>query len=292
MAFIKIDRNFFEGKYWKQKRVFSQAEAWIDLVRTARFEIEPETRILSSGRYITIKRGEIHASIRFLAERWSWGTDKVKRFLDAAISEQAIERRTEQGESIITLLNYGIYNPTDDESQTPNRTPNRTPIDTPTEHPSIHQPNTNKYKLKNIRTKEDKNNIVGVKKTPATLHTVCKNLFIEKFRQLFGEEYYWEAKDGANLNPIIKKIKFNREKKEMPIDDESISIAFSLFLDSITDKWLLENFSISNINSKFNEIISQAKNGRTKQQCNQPTSAELSAAVEIGMALAEADKRR
>lgn len=161
MAFIKIDRNFFEGKYWRQKRVFSQAEAWIDLVRTARFEIEPETRILSSGRYITIKRGEIHASIRFLAERWSWGNDKVKRFLDAAISEQAIERRTEQGESIITLLNYDIYNPVGDESQTPNRTPNRAPIDTPTEHPSIHQPNTRKYKLKNIRTKEYKKYILS-----------------------------------------------------------------------------------------------------------------------------------
>lgn len=161
MAFIKIDRNFFEGKYWRQKRVFSQAEAWIDLIRTARFEIEPETRILSSGRYITIKRGEIHASIRFLAERWSWGNDKVKRFLDAAISEQAIERRTEQGESIITLLNYDIYNPVGDESQTPNRTPNRTPIDTPTEHPSIHQPNTRKYKLKNIRTKEYKKYILS-----------------------------------------------------------------------------------------------------------------------------------
>ncbi len=290
MAFIKIDRNFFEGKYWKQKRVFSQAEAWIDLVRTARFEIEPETRILSSGRYITIKRGEIHASIRFLAERWSWGIDKVKRFLDAAISEQAIERRTEQGESIITLLNYDIYNPVGDESQTANRTPNQTPIDTPTEHQQVHQPNTNKYKLKNIRTKEDKNNIVGVKKTPATLHTVCKNLFIEKFRQLFGEEYYWEAKDGANLNPIIKKIRFNREKKEMPIDDESINVAFSLFLDSITDKWLLENFSIPNINSKFNEIISQAKNGRTKQQNTRPSPSELEAAVEIGMALAAGNR--
>lgn len=161
MAFIKIDRNFFEGKYWKQKRVFSQAEAWIDLVRSARFEIEPETRILSNGRYITIKRGEIHASIRFLAERWSWGTDKVKRFLDAAISEQAIERRTEQGESILTLLNYGAYNPVGDECQTPNRTPNRTPIDTPTKHPSIHQPNTRKYKLKNIRTKEYKKYILS-----------------------------------------------------------------------------------------------------------------------------------
>ena len=143
MAFIKIDRNFFEGKYWKQKRVFSQAEAWIDLVRTARFEIEPETRILSSGRYITIKRGEIHASIRFLAERWSWGIDKVKRFLDAAISEQAIERRTEQGESIITLLNYDIYNPVGDESQTANRTPNQTPIDTPTKHQQVQ---TKEYK--------------------------------------------------------------------------------------------------------------------------------------------------
>lgn len=132
--------------------------------------------------------------------------------------------------------------------------------------------------------------IISGEKTPATLHTVCKNLFIEKFRQLFGEEYYWEAKDGANLNPIIKKIRFNREKKEMPIDDESISVAFSLFLDSITDKWLLENFSIPNINSKFNEIISQAKNGRTKQQNTRPSPSELEAAVEIGMALAAGNR--
>lgn len=119
MAYIKIDRGFFDGKYWKQKRVFSQAEAWIDLVRIARFEVEPETRLLPNNRRISIGRGEIHASVRFLAERWLWGNGRVKRFIDAAISEHAMERRTEQGESIIKLSNYDSYNQVNDYNGTP-----------------------------------------------------------------------------------------------------------------------------------------------------------------------------
>lgn len=291
MAYIKIDRKFFEGKYWEQKRIYSQAEAWIDLVRMARFEVEPETRILPSGRYITIKRGEIHASIRFLAEHWLWGNDKVKRFLDIAITEQAIERRIEQGESIITLLNYEYYNPIVLENRTPDRTQDRTTTSTPTSTPTEHRPVQTKEYKERKEYKKDKNK-PSVAKAPVTLHTICKDIFHEKFRQLFGEEYYWEAKDAANINSILKKIKHNRELKSMPNDDDKVASAFESFLDTIKDDWILKNYSITNINSKFNEIISQAKNGRTKQTGNRPTSAEISAAVEIGMALAEADQKK
>lgn len=122
-----------------------------------------------------------------------------------------------------------------------------------------------------VLSKDNKHDGV-LKKTPSTLHSVCKNIFIEKFKSLFNDEYYWEAKDGANLNSIIKKIKFNRDKKGMSTDDDSVSVAFGLFLDSITDKWILENFSIPNINSKFNEIISQAKSGKNQLYATQKVS--------------------
>lgn len=122
-----------------------------------------------------------------------------------------------------------------------------------------------------VLSKDNKHDGV-LKKTPSTLHSVCKNIFIEKFKSLFNDEYYWEAKDGANLNPIIKKIKFNRDKKGMSTDDDSVSVAFGLFLDSITDRWILENFSIQNINSKFNEIISQAKSGKNQLYATQKVS--------------------
>ena len=235
-------------------------------------------------RGITIKRGQLLTSRKKLSVETGISEQSIRTCLDRLQSTNEITVRSTNLNTVIAINKYDIYQANETEINQP--TNQRSPSQTTNDQPTTNQPTNKNYK----NDKKDKNNIVGVKKTPATLHTVCKNLFIEKFRQLFGEEYYWEAKDGANLNPIIKKIKFNREKKEMPIDDESISVAFSLFLDSITDKWLLENFSIPNINSKFNEIISQAKNGRTKQQNTRPSPSELEAAVEIGMALAAGNR--
>lgn len=110
-GFIRLNRKFFKGSYWNQKRTFSLSEAWLDLIFLARFDAEPTYEILPSGREITIKRGELRASLRFLSERWGWGVEKTKRFIDRHIEKHDIERRTEQGESILTLCNYGKYNP-------------------------------------------------------------------------------------------------------------------------------------------------------------------------------------
>lgn len=45
----------------------------------------------------------------------------------------------------------------------------------------------------------------------------------------------------------------------MDVSDESILYALRYLLSSIKEGWIFENFSVSNINSKFNEIVSQAK---------------------------------
>ena len=61
------------------------------------------------------------------------------------------------------------------------------------------------------------------------------------------------------MTHLLQKLKFQREKKGMDVSDGNILYALQYLLASIKDKWLLENFSVANINSKFNEIISNAK---------------------------------
>ncbi len=117
-GYIKLSRKYFNNAYWKQERTFSLAEAWLDLIQMARFDADPATKVLPSGREITIQRGELHAGLRYLSNRWSWSVEKTKRYIDKHIEKNEIERRTEHSESILKLSNYDIYNPL------PNTAPN------------------------------------------------------------------------------------------------------------------------------------------------------------------------
>ena len=95
------------------------------------------------------------------------------------------------------------------------------------------------------------------KKRPNPLNSEARKLFEERYQVLFSSNYYWSAKDAGNMSSLLKKLKFQREKKNLPIDDQGVLNALKYLLDSITDGWILENFSVTNINSKFNEIVSQ-----------------------------------
>ena len=92
---------------------------------------------------------------------------------------------------------------------------------------------------------------------PNPLNSEARKLFEERYQALFSSNYYWSAKDAGNMSSLLKKLKFQREKKNLPIDDQGVLNALKYLLDSITDGWILENFSVTNINSKFNEIVSQ-----------------------------------
>ena len=83
--------------------------------------------------------------------------------------------------------------------------------------------------------------------------------FEEYFKSTFSDNYYWTAKDAGAMSQLLKKLRFQREKKQMDISDESLLYALQYLLSSIKEGWIFENFSVTNINSKFNEIVSQAK---------------------------------
>lgn len=123
-GYIILQRKFFEGQFWDEKRVFSKAEAWIDLVREARFEKEPKTTFIK-GKSVTWNRGELPVSLRFLADRWGWSKNKVDHFIKFLTNDGALKTRTHEGtaQTIITLCNYESYNPVSSNEGTAKGTP-------------------------------------------------------------------------------------------------------------------------------------------------------------------------
>lgn len=115
-GYIPISRKLFESHLWLEEREFSKAEAWLDLIQSARFEAN-STKVIVGCKVVEIYRGEFPATIRFLAKRWGWNKNRVDRFLKLLALEKMITTRTANGTSqtIIKLCNYDDYNPTQEE---------------------------------------------------------------------------------------------------------------------------------------------------------------------------------
>lgn len=106
-GFIKLNRKYFDNFLWNEPRIYSKAEAWLDLIGSARFEASTE---FVNGRVIDIQRGEIPVSRRFLEKRWGWGCTKVTNFLEILTKQGMINQRQYQEQTILILCRYDYYN--------------------------------------------------------------------------------------------------------------------------------------------------------------------------------------
>ena len=138
-GFIMLQRKFFSHDFWGEKRKFSRAEAFVDLIRSANFAPK---RVLVGNAYIELERGQQIASLRFLGQRWGWSTFKVKSFLKLLFEEKMAYTKTKHQQTILTLCNYDTYNTPPNENQTQTK----------------HEHNTNQTKH-NKGNKEKKNNM-------------------------------------------------------------------------------------------------------------------------------------
>ena len=110
-------------------------------------------------------------------------------------------------------------------------------------------------------------------KKPQKEPTPChrgRQIFEAYFLELYGEPYYWQAKDAKAMNSILKKIAFARSHKNppLPTDDDSLLKAWSEFLHLIDKTWIMNNFSVNKIDSQYNEIVSEMKNHKQNVTSN------------------------
>ena len=109
-GYIPISRRIFKHRFWCEEREYSRFEAWLDLLQSARFE--DAKQYIGKYRSVMVKRGQLVASVRFLADRWKWSTKRVINYLSAIEKDGQISRETpkETGITIISITNYDVYN--------------------------------------------------------------------------------------------------------------------------------------------------------------------------------------
>lgn len=120
-GYIKLYRKFHEDNaYWKENRVFSKAEAWIDILFLARFA---DAKLIVDGKIIHVLRGEYVTSELKLSSRWNWSRGKVRRYLNELEMEQMITRKRSSNSTIITVVNYDFYQGDDTTDDTTDEQP-------------------------------------------------------------------------------------------------------------------------------------------------------------------------
>ena len=249
--YIPISRRLFEHPFWCEERVFSRFEAWLDIVQSARFE---DTKQLIGNRFIEVKRGQMLVSLRFLAGRWQWSTKKVNSFLDLLIQDKMIIKETpkETGQTVITICNYDKYNFISQELETEKKQQGNT-------KETARKQQGNKINKDNKENKLKEDNIPPTPPQGEGVNSKARLLFENYFRETFSDSYYWTAKDAGAMSQLLNKLKFQRKQKKMDVSDDSLLYALQYLLSSVKEGWIFENFSVTNINSKFNEIVAQAK---------------------------------
>jgi hypothetical protein len=107
-GFIKLWRKLQNNPLWEERREYSKAEAWIDILMTVRYDDAPTTTIIGMKVY-TINAGESIKSLSTWAKRWGWSVSKVRRFLDLLQSMNMIRIKIDTKTTRLTVCNYCEY---------------------------------------------------------------------------------------------------------------------------------------------------------------------------------------
>lgn len=218
--YIILHKSLMEDALY-QKEPFTKWQAWIDLVFLA---YGTPSELYIRGIKVHTDRGCVYMGVNKLSERWKWSRGKVERFIRYLADNKRIEVKTSNTVNCIIILGYDQYQ-------------------------GVPQTEKSKEKPKS-----------RPKKPISSLITKGREVFEKRFSDLFdGNAYYWQAKDAVAMDALTKKITYSRSQRDMPCEDDDIVKALTAFLNSITDQWILKNFSVTMINNKYNEIVSQAK---------------------------------
>jgi hypothetical protein len=111
------------GRYWMARgwmdhpvfrgERYTRAQAWLWLIENATWKPH---KVLVDGKIITLKRGQLSFSIRYLATAWDWRKSRVDRFLKNLVAETMVDTRCSKtgtasgtAQNVITICNYDKY---------------------------------------------------------------------------------------------------------------------------------------------------------------------------------------
>ena len=143
-GYVSVPREFFDSIQWRRKRIFTESEAYLDLLQMAYYGSEPIEREVG-GAKVTVRSGQIAATQAYLGQRWEWSRYKVRHFIDSLCNKGTIHLYNTPTCSLITVY----QDVTKDDAEI-----YHTPYHTPTAH------NKNKITKKKITKKSVESSVV------------------------------------------------------------------------------------------------------------------------------------
>jgi predicted transcriptional regulator len=111
---VNIARTLFQDEAFKDQP-FTEREAFMWMVMEASWK-DRTKRV--GAIVVDLKRGQLAASIRFMAEAWQWEKSTVDRFLKRLEKRDMIGTASGTGVNVITICKYADYQGGETESGT------------------------------------------------------------------------------------------------------------------------------------------------------------------------------
>lgn len=123
-GWIKVYRQIQDCEIWDSDEPYDYRSAWIYLLLKANHR---DKDIMFNKKPVTIMRGQYLTSIRKLSEHWGWCKEKTAKYLNTLVALNMIKKDSDSRRTLLTIVNYELYQGDTDTEQDTKRTPNRTP---------------------------------------------------------------------------------------------------------------------------------------------------------------------
>lgn len=113
-GWIKLNRSIQEHWLWEEKP-FDKKSAWIDLLLLANHK---NNKFPLGNEIVEVEQGSFVTSEIKLMNRWGWSKTKLRNFLKLLESEKMITRAVDKKKTIISIVNYRVYQCLENQEKT------------------------------------------------------------------------------------------------------------------------------------------------------------------------------
>lgn len=223
-GWIKISRSITD--HW----IFSNAvyfKWWIDLLLMANIK---DNDVLVGAQVVKLKRGQMIASLNFLATRWSVNKFRVRRFLKLLESERMIETICNKKAQQITICNYASYQDVRNDDATMTQPPCN-------DDATMTQPNIRKKEGKKERNNNKEKNKKEIDNSTPQVNISKKlsEIILPEFAPAMEEwlQYKRQRKESYKSDKSIEQCYKNLVK----LSGDNPDIAMEIVHQSMANNW-------------------------------------------------------
>lgn len=181
-----------------------------------------DNKVLIGNDVVPIPRGGRITSIRKLEKRWGWSNTKVKSFLDLLKKEGMIDYQSDTKKTVITVINYSIYQFDKKEKTSP------TIPDTPIEGDKKHHENDASTGESNLGSDSDSTSNVAGKSKEKHHENTAKTSREHTNNNVYNDDKYKDIYDYYLSLDLINHRSYSEDmikgmkkaEKELNLDTE------------------------------------------------------------------------